>query len=109
MSACYIHLWGFTYTAKPFKILNALIGEKLASHNVCARNFFHSFSAGGIFGVEAGAPQHLQLVADELKAIAAKSPSIDAIKQKVSCTEDKLFAIKSNIFLIHALCYIVDP
>jgi len=63
--------------------LNALIGEKLASQNVCARNFIHSFAAGGIFGVEAGAPQHLQLVADELKAIAAKSPSIDAVKQKV--------------------------
>lgn len=70
--------------SKPFKILNALIGEKLASQNVCAKNFIHSFAAGGIFGVEAGAPQHLQLVADELKAIAAKSPSIDAIKQKLT-------------------------
>lgn len=74
---------------KAYKVLNALVGEKLASQKVNAKNFIHTFAGttGGIFGVEASAPQHLQLVADELKAIAAKSPEIDAIKHKVCRTE----------------------
>lgn len=85
---------------KAYKVLNALVGEKLASQKVNAKNFIHTFAGttGGIFGVEASAPQHLQLVADELKAIAAKSPEIEAIKQKVSPTKPLLLIVYLVLF-----------
>jgi hypothetical protein len=70
---------------KPYKVLTALLGAKLASQKIAGSTFSHTFAGatGGIFGVEVSAVQHLQVVADELKAIAAKAPEVDSIKNKV--------------------------